>query len=38
MDTVRKILDECGIEGKRRGETLSLAEFAALSRGFSGEV
>jgi 16S rRNA (adenine1518-N6/adenine1519-N6)-dimethyltransferase len=38
LDSVRKILDDCGIEGKRRGETLSLVEFAALSRGFSGEV
>jgi 16S rRNA (adenine1518-N6/adenine1519-N6)-dimethyltransferase len=26
----------CGIDGKRRGETLSLAEFAALSRALQG--
>jgi 16S rRNA (adenine1518-N6/adenine1519-N6)-dimethyltransferase len=29
------ILAECGIEGQRRGETLSMDEFAALSRRFS---
>ncbi|MEI6306057.1 MAG: 16S rRNA (adenine(1518)-N(6)/adenine(1519)-N(6))-dimethyltransferase RsmA, partial [Deltaproteobacteria bacterium] len=26
------VLDECGIDGKRRGETLSIEEFACLSR------
>lgn len=26
------LLDECGIDGRRRGETLSLEEFAVLSR------
>ena len=31
------ILAECGIDGQRRGETLTLDEFAALSRRFSGE-
>jgi 16S rRNA (adenine1518-N6/adenine1519-N6)-dimethyltransferase len=30
------VLDKCGIDGRRRGETLSLDEFAALSRHFSG--
>jgi 16S rRNA (adenine1518-N6/adenine1519-N6)-dimethyltransferase len=30
-----QVLAECGIDGKRRGETLSLDEFAALSRCFS---
>jgi 16S rRNA (adenine1518-N6/adenine1519-N6)-dimethyltransferase len=34
-DDLRGILEECGIDGKRRGETLSLDEFAALSRRFS---
>ena len=38
FDEVRLILVDCGIDGKRRGETLSLAEFAALSRRFSGEA
>jgi len=36
IDDLRGILDECGIDGRRRGETLSLDEFAALSRCFSG--
>jgi 16S rRNA (adenine1518-N6/adenine1519-N6)-dimethyltransferase len=36
IDDLRLILAECGIDGKRRGETLSLDEFAALSRRFSG--
>jgi len=31
------ILAECGIDGRRRGETLTLDEFAALSRRFSAE-
>lgn len=30
------ILAECGIDGQRRGETLTLDEFAALSRRLSG--
>ena len=30
-----EVLDACGIDGKRRGETLSLIEFAALTRGLS---
>jgi len=37
VDDLRAILAECGIDGQRRGETLSLEEFAALSRRFSGE-
>lgn len=37
VDDLRGILAECGIDGQRRGETLSLAEFAALSRRLSGE-
>ena len=36
VDDLRGILAECGIDGQRRGETLSLDEFAALSRRFSG--
>lgn len=32
---LRGILADCGIDGQRRGETLSLDEFAALSRHFS---
>jgi 16S rRNA (adenine1518-N6/adenine1519-N6)-dimethyltransferase len=38
VESLRGILDGCGIEGQRRGETLSLAEFAALSRRLSGET
>jgi len=34
-DVMGEILEQCGIDGKRRGETLSLEEFAALSRGLS---
>lgn len=30
------VLDSCGIDGQRRGETLSLEEFASLSRRLSG--
>jgi 16S rRNA (adenine1518-N6/adenine1519-N6)-dimethyltransferase len=33
-----EILPECGIDGKRRGETLSLEEFGTLSRGFSARM
>jgi 16S rRNA (adenine1518-N6/adenine1519-N6)-dimethyltransferase len=36
IDELRGILSECGIDGQRRGETLSLGEFAALSRRLSG--
>ena len=35
IDDLRGILAECVIDGQRRGETLSLDEFAALSRCFS---
>jgi 16S rRNA (adenine1518-N6/adenine1519-N6)-dimethyltransferase len=35
LDELQGVLDECGIDGKRRGETLSLDEFASLSRRFS---
>jgi len=35
IDDLRGTLAECGINGQRRGETLSLDEFAALSRCFS---
>jgi len=35
-EELRLILAECGIDGQRRGETLTLDEFAALSRRFSG--
>lgn len=34
-EELRGILTECGIDGQRRGETLSLDEFAALSRRLS---
>jgi len=35
-DEVGMILERCGIDGRRRGETLSMEEFAALSRSLSG--
>ncbi len=35
LDELQGVLDDCGIDGKRRGETLSLDEFASLSRRFS---
>jgi 16S rRNA (adenine1518-N6/adenine1519-N6)-dimethyltransferase len=35
IDVLNHILTDCGIDGKRRGETLSLDEFAALARSFS---
>lgn len=35
-DDLRGILADCGVDGQRRGETLSLDEFAALSRRLSG--
>lgn len=31
-DALAQVLNDCGIDGQRRGETLSLDEFAALSR------
>jgi 16S rRNA (adenine1518-N6/adenine1519-N6)-dimethyltransferase len=34
-DELGGILEQCGIDGKRRGETLSMEEFASLSRGLS---
>lgn len=37
-DRIEKILEDCGIDSKRRPETLSLEEFAALSKGLSSEV
>ena len=36
IDDLRGILADCGIDGQRRGETLSLDEFAGLSRRLSG--
>jgi len=33
---LRRALEEAGIEGKRRGETLSLEEFARLSNSIRG--
>ncbi|MBK5275063.1 MAG: 16S rRNA (adenine(1518)-N(6)/adenine(1519)-N(6))-dimethyltransferase RsmA [Desulfuromonadales bacterium] len=36
VDDLRGMLAECGIDGQRRGETLSMDEFAALSRLLSG--
>jgi len=35
VEEVGRILEECGINGQRRGETLTMDEFAALSRIFS---
>ncbi len=35
VEEVGRILEECGINGQRRGETLTMEEFAALSRRFS---
>ena len=35
VDEVLQALEECGINGQRRGETLTMDEFAALSRRFS---
>jgi len=35
LEELHRILDECGIDGRRRGETLSLDEFASLSRCLS---
>lgn len=35
-DGVAALLESCGIDGRRRGETLSLEEFARLSRRLSG--
>jgi 16S rRNA (adenine1518-N6/adenine1519-N6)-dimethyltransferase len=35
IDELNHVLTDCGIDGKRRGETLSLDEFAALSRSLS---
>lgn len=37
IDELHAILADCGIDGRRRGETLSLEEFAGLSRRLSGE-
>lgn len=34
-ELVKEVLNECGIDSKRRGETLSLEEFAALSNQFT---
>jgi len=34
-DELGAVLEECGIDGRRRGETLSMEEFAALSRSLS---
>lgn len=37
-DTLTQILDECGIAPGLRGETLSIAQFAALSNAISGRL
>jgi 16S rRNA (adenine1518-N6/adenine1519-N6)-dimethyltransferase len=37
IDDLQRILSDCGIDGKRRGETLSLDEFASLSRHLSAD-
>jgi len=34
-EVTSRIFSDCGIDGTRRGETLSLEEFAALSRAFA---
>lgn len=36
-DELESLLERCGIEGRRRGETLSMEEFARLSRCLSGD-
>ena len=36
LEELHMILNECEIDGKRRGETLTMDEFAALSRRLSG--
>ena len=36
-EEVSLLLERCGIDGKRRGETLSFEEFAALANGYSNE-
>lgn len=33
-DQVKEVLESCGIDPKRRGETLDMNEFAALANGF----
>lgn len=33
-DEVRQVLETCGIDPKRRGETLDMQEFASLANGF----
>ena len=35
-DRVLQVLADCGISPQRRGETLSLEEFAAIANGFAG--
>lgn len=37
-DMVRETLKECGIDEKRRGETLSLEEFAAITNRFAEKI
>ena len=36
--TIEEALAEAGIDGERRGETLSVAEFAVLSRAVDAAV
>ena len=38
VDELAAVLEECGINGQRRGETLSMEEFASLSRALSGKT
>ncbi len=33
-DQVKEVMETCGIDPKRRGETLDMNEFAALANGF----
>jgi 16S rRNA (adenine1518-N6/adenine1519-N6)-dimethyltransferase len=37
VDQLADLFESCGIDGQRRGETLSMEEFARLSRRLSGE-
>ena len=34
-EQVQQVLEDCGISCQRRGETLSLEEFAAIANGFT---
>lgn len=38
VEELVNVLDQCGINGQRRGETLTMEEFARLSRRLSGKM